>query len=135
MEIRPHHALCAQFFEGKGYSEPFAEHMRRVLTALKNTDAVVTLTGGCDCICAGCPNHNNGVCTSDDKVKEIDARAADKMGLTAGDTVRWSRLCELAEQTVIRPGLLREVCGDCEWIGLCAGKARKNNGEQTGNEV
>ena len=31
MLIRPHHALCAQFFEGKGYSERFVGHMYQIL--------------------------------------------------------------------------------------------------------
>ena len=79
------------------------------------------MTNECDSICAECPNCKNGVCLSDEKVREIDRRAAQKMGLDYGDSVRWSKLCEAAAQTVIRPGLLRAVCGDCEWIGLCAG--------------
>ena len=126
IKLRPHHALCARFFEGKGYSDRFTAHMNGVLAELKNTDAVVTLTAECDCICAGCPNQVNGVCTSDEKVKGIDRRAITKMGLEPGGSVRWSRLCGLALQTIIRPGLLRDVCGDCEWIGLCAGKTEKN---------
>ena len=125
--LRPHHAVCAQFFEGKGYSDQFTKHMRSVLAALKSTDPVVTITGGCDCICAECPNQINGVCTSDEKVKGIDRRAVNKMDLDFGVSVRWSRLCSLAVQTIIRPDLLRDVCGDCEWIGLCAGKEKNND--------
>ena len=125
--LRPHHAVCAQFFEGNGYSDQFTAHMRSVLEKLKSTDAAVTLTGECDCICAKCPNQSNGVCTSDEKVKGIDRRAITKMGLDFGETVRWSRLCGLAVRTIILSGQLRDVCGDCEWIGLCAGKEHKNN--------
>ena len=96
--------------------------MSSVLSALKSTDPVVTITGGCDCICAECPNQINGVCTSDEKVKGIDRRAVNKMDLDFGVSVRWSRLCSLAVQKIIRRGQLHDVCGDCEWIGLCAGK-------------
>ena len=127
IKLRPHHAVCAQFFEGKGYSDQFTKHMRSVLAALKSTDPVVTITGGCDCICAECPNQINGVCTSDEKVRGIDRCAANKMDLDFGAAVRWSRLCSLAVQTIIRPDLLRDVCGDCEWIGLCAGKEKNND--------
>ena len=124
IKLRPHHALCAQFFEGKGYSDQFTKHMSSVLTALKNTDAVITLTSDCDCICAECPNQIGGVCTSEEKVKGIDRRAINKMGLDFGETVLWSRLCGLAVQTIIRQGVLLDVCGDCEWIGLCAEKEK-----------
>ena len=48
MRIRPHHALCAQFFVGKGYSEQFVEHMCRVLAELGRNGALVTLTVECD---------------------------------------------------------------------------------------
>ena len=125
IKLRPHHALCAQFFEGKGYSDRFTKHMSSVLASLKSTDTVVMITSGCDCICAGCPNQINGVCTSDEKVKGIDRRAVNKMDLDFGANVRWSKLCGLAVQTIIRPGLLRDVCCGCEWIGLCAGKEKK----------
>ena len=124
IKLRPHHAVCAQFFEGKGYSDQFAAHMSNVLAALKNTGAVVMITSECDCICAECPNQINGVCTSDEKVKEIDRRAVNKMDLDFGDSIRWSELCGLAVQTIIQPELLPDVCGDCEWIGLCAGKEK-----------
>ena len=125
IKLRPHHSVCAQFFEGKGYSDRFTAHMRSILSELKGTDAFVTLTDECDCICAECPNQIGGVCTSDEKVKGIDRRAVNKMDLDFGETVRWSRLCGLAVQTIIQPGLLRDVCGNCEWIGLCAGKEKK----------
>ena len=125
--LRPHHAVCAQFFEGKGYSDWFTAHMHSVLASLKSTDPVVTIISECDSICAECPNQINSVCTSDEKVKEIDRRAITKMGLAFGESVRWSRLCGLAVQTIIQPGLLRDVCHDCEWIGLCAEKEHKNN--------
>ena len=55
----------------------------------------------------------------------IDRRAVNKMDLDFGATVRWSRLCWLAVQTIIRPGVLLDVCDNCEWIGLCAGKEKK----------
>ena len=58
MTLRPHHALCAQFFVGKGYSAQFVEHMKRVLSEL-DRGADVTLTDGCDAICAGCPNNRD----------------------------------------------------------------------------
>ena len=118
MPLRPHHALCAQFFTGHGYSEAFTEHMRRTLGAL-NDGASVTLVNGCDCICAGCPNNRNGVCETDEKVNVIDCRTLDAAGLAFGDTLPWRDLCALAEEKIIAPGALPSVCGDCEWIDLC----------------
>jgi hypothetical protein len=29
--LRPHHGLCFQFYEGKGYSPDFIDHMEKVV--------------------------------------------------------------------------------------------------------
>ena len=123
--IRPHHALCARFFVGKGYSEQFTAHMYGILSALKENGAVVTLTEDCDAICSGCPNNRNGVCETDAKVRAIDRRAIEEMGLHFGDTLPWRTLSENAAQRIILPGKLKAVCRDCEWIGLCTGMSEK----------
>ena len=121
-QLRPHHALCAQFFRGKGYDERFVDHMRNLLAALDGGDATVTLTDGCDAICAACPHNDGGVCVTDEKVRGIDARAAEAMGLRIGDTLPWRALCHRARKEIILPGKLRDVCRDCEWIGICGGE-------------
>ena len=121
MDLRPHHALCAQFFEGKGYSEAFVAHMYGVLAALER-DGVVTLTDECDAICAGCPNNKGGVCETDEKVKAIDRRAIEAMGVRFGDTLPWRELSTLAKEKIVAAGKLKDVCCDCEWIGICEGK-------------
>ena len=121
MKLRPHHALCAQFFEGKGYSEQFVAHTYGVLSALEH-GACVTLTDGCDCICSGCPNNRNGVCETDEKVRAIDRRAMEAMRLSCGDTLSWRDLSALAKDRVVLSGRLSDVCRDCEWIALCLNK-------------
>ena len=121
MDLRPHHALCAQFFIGKGYSEQFVEHMYTVLSEL-DRGAVVTLVDGCDAICAGCPNNKDGVCETDEKVRAIDRRALEAMELRFGDALPWRGLSALAKEKIVAAGKLNEVCRDCEWIGVCGGK-------------
>ena len=105
--IRPHHALCAQFFVGKGCSESFVTHMYGILSELKEDSAVVTLVDGCDAICEGCPNHREGVCETDEKVRAIDRRAIEAMGLRFFDTLPWRELSETAKQRIILPGSAR----------------------------
>lgn len=118
IRIRPHHALCAQFFEGKGYSEQFVEHMYAILSKL-DRGASVTVTDGCDAICEGCPNNRRGVCETDEKVRAIDARAIEAMGLHSGDALPWQELSALAKEKIILPEKLKNVCRDCEWIDVC----------------
>lgn len=121
LKLRPHHALCAQFFEGKGYSEAFVAHMYGVLSEL-DRGAAVTLADRCDAICAGCPNERDGVCETDEKVRAIDRRAIEAMGVRFGDTLSWHDLSTLAKERIVAAGKLSDVCRDCEWIGICEGK-------------
>ena len=120
MHIRPHHAVCAQFFVGKGYSAAFVDHMYRILAALDCDGAVVTLTDGCDAICSACPENRDGVCRSEQKVHSIDRRAIEAMGCRFGDTLPWQTLTALARDNIITPQKLLEICRDCEWIGICS---------------
>lgn len=117
-KLRPHHALCALHFVGKGYSESFVAHMYATLNALES-GADVTLVDGCDAICAGCPNLRDGVCETDAKVRAIDRRAIAAMGLSFGQTLPWCKLCTLAKDRIVAAGRLNEICRDCEWIALC----------------
>ena len=121
LKLRPHHALCAQFFEGKGYSEQFVAHMYGVLAEL-DRGVSVTLVDGCDAICAGCPNNRDGVCETDEKVKVIDRRAIEAMGLLFGDMLPWRDLSALAKERIVAAGKLKDVCRGCEWIGVCEGE-------------
>ena len=128
MRIRPHHALCAQFFVGKGYSEAFVAHMYQVLAELDREGALVTLTDACDDICTACPNRRDGRCETEEKVAAIDGRALRAMGLKVGDTLPWRELRAAAQRRIILPGALGEVCADCEWISLCLGLLRETKG-------
>ena len=120
MKLRPHHALCTQFFVGKGYSEQFVNHMFRVLAELNREGAIVTLTEECDEICAACPNNRSGSCETALKVAAIDHRVMEALNLKPGDTLHWKDLCALARRDIIEPGRLLEICADCEWIGICS---------------
>ena len=118
-KLRPHHGLCIAFFEGKGYSAAFAENMKRVIAVLEANDPEVTLADSADVICAACPNDRGGVCESAEKVGRYDDAVLRLTGHACGDTLRWSEFRALADGRILSPGLLGEVCGDCQWYGIC----------------
>ena len=126
MNVRPHHALCARFFVGRGYDDAFVDGMYRTLSSLGSDGARVTLTDGCDAICAACPHNLCGVCETDEKVRSIDARAIEALGLSFGDTLSWRDLQTRVKDKILAPGKLSGVCRDCEWIDLCKTIAEKN---------
>lgn len=117
--IRPHHALCIRFFEGKGYSEDFVRHMSAVIEELKRNNPAVSLSGGCDTLCEKCPHNIGGVCDTDDKVRAIDERALAMMELSVSDTLRWNDLYARSYDRIVGPSGLTEVCRDCEWRYIC----------------
>lgn len=119
-DLRPHHALCAGFFRGKGYSEAFVANMTEVVGTLRASDPLLTLRGGADAVCRCCPHNHDSVCDSADKVARYDAAVLRLTGLADGATLRWSALSALARERILAPGRLSEVCGDCQWYDICS---------------
>ena len=95
--------------------------MYGVLSELEH-GGVVTLVDRCDAICTGCPKNRDGVCETDEKVRAIDRRAIEAMGVRFGDTLPWRGLSTLAKERIVATEKLKDVCRDCEWIGICEGK-------------
>ena len=117
--LRPHHALCIRFFEGKGYSEAFIRHMTDVIDMLQRDDPAITLVDGCDILCEQCPHNTGGVCDHDEKVRGIDQRALEKMALPVGSVLPWHECYTRAYDSIIKAGRLKEVCRDCQWLSIC----------------
>ena len=122
--LRPHHALCAGFFRGRGYSAAFTDNLASVLEALRASDPLLAPRASADPICAACPHNRGGVCESEEKAARYDAAVLRLTGLHPGDTLRWSELRGRVEEAVLARGRLGEVCGDCQCHALCAGTDR-----------
>lgn len=120
MRIRPHHGMCLAFFEGKGYSGGFTAHMAQVQERLLREDPEVCLQPETDEICTCCPNDENGVCTAAEKVDRYDRAVLEQCGLTPGQSIRWSRFSRLVDKHILSPGRREQICGDCQWNGVCA---------------
>lgn len=113
-ELRPHHALCLQFFEGKGYSEGFTGYMDCFSRSLQD-NTHLSIAEGEDLLCAHCPNRGSGcpgAARYDQAVKEL-------CGLRSGQSISWAELTRRVRQEILLPGRLKEVCGDCEWFSIC----------------
>ncbi len=119
--LRPHHGLCLVFFEGKGYSETFVEHMQEVRDILSPGSArSVRLTLGVDEICAACPHNINGICEHNERALRYDRGVLALCGLGEG-VIDFAGFEELITKRILIPGLQRHICGGCRWINICAG--------------
>lgn len=98
LRLRPHHLNCIPRFKGRGYSDEFCVNMRKIKERIDRGEAY-EIVFSADDICAVCPNLENGMCKSNDKVERFD-RLTEKFG-----TADISR-----------------ICSSCEWYFMC-----KNN--------
>ncbi|MBP0974189.1 MAG: DUF1284 domain-containing protein [Oscillospiraceae bacterium] len=119
MKLRPHHLLCIGFFEGKGYSPAFVQHMTRIIAYLEQTAPPVTLTCACDVICQACPHCRDGICETAEKVLRYDKAVLSCCGLQEGDTLPYPLLREHVAAEILAKHRLSGVCGDCSWFSVC----------------
>lgn len=121
MKLRPHHLLCVQKYTGHGYDERFTAHMTALTARLRAApETEIVLTGGCDELCAACPNVRAGVCADGEKTAAMDAAVLARCGLAAGTAAPWREAARLARERIFRTDGFISVCGGCQWFGLCA---------------
>ena len=116
MNIRPHHILCIQRFTGHGYNEEFTNHMKAVVSKLKSKpETYITVREGCDDLCKMCPNREDEVCSSFEKVKTMDNAVLRVCGITYKDTVSWEKLAYRARTLIFETDAFQRICADCQW--------------------
>ena len=126
MPLRPHHGMCFPFYEGKGYSADFTDHMGRVIRALsERPETSVRLTRSADAVCAHCPNNLGGICKSTEKVARYDAAVLDACGLKDGDALPYADFAAKVKERILDAGLRQSICGDCEWDAICSKHRRE----------
>ncbi len=116
--IRAHHGMCFSYFQGKGYSGEFTENMWAMKEKLQENPEVILLMETDD-VCAHCPNDQNGVCTSAEKVADYDRQVLALCGLVPGDRMRWSDFDRIVREKILEPGKREAICGGCQWNELC----------------
>lgn len=121
--IRAHHGLCMQFFEGKGYSSEFTKNMQYVVDCMKN-NVDITIIDGKDALCSSCPNLQNGVCSSQDKVCDMDRKVFLLCNLERDTVIKSKDFLEIVYQNIIKKDKLGYICSKCEWFNICSKKIR-----------
>ena len=123
--IRPHHMLCLQFFEGKGYSDEFSKNMMKIKDSLDSEDPVVKIVKGVDDICFLCPNRKDKLCKDEELVNSYDQRVMENVEGHIGDKISWSELSGAVHSSIIENGKMTGICSDCQWAEICLSKAKK----------
>ena len=114
LTLRPHHLLCTEFFEGRGYSDKFTENMYRVISELeKNPEIFLAVKS--DSICSECPKN----CISG-KSFSYDMKILEYCKLNENNVFRYSDLKQKVKSEILEKNLLKEICGDCQWYSICS---------------
>lgn len=119
--LRAHHGMCISFFEGKGYSSEFTQHMAHIVQNL-NENPLVKLSNQTDIVCQKCPNNHEGICETADKVASYDRQVLSHCGLTVGTILPFAQFQKMVQETIIAPGKRESICGDCQWNEICRKK-------------
>ena len=120
LNIRGHHLLCLQGFQGYGYSEDFVLNMLRINEMRKSKDTIITLTDDCDDICACCPNLINNICENEKQnniIKKMDEEVLSKL-----DINKEYNALELFDEVSLKFNTLKSVekiCIGCKWSKEC----------------
>lgn len=115
-KIRAHHGVCLYFFQGKGYSGEFVENMSR-MKAILEKNPEISLMDSPDDICAACPNRLTENCA--EKASRYDREVLRRCGLSVGERLPYREFSRKVIETILRPGVRAEICGDCQWSSLC----------------
>lgn len=114
--IRAHHGMCLTFFQGRGYSGDFVENMAKMKQILEENPEILLMDSPDD-ICAACPNRLTEACS--EKASRYDREVLRLCGLSVGQRLSYGDFSEKVIETILRPGKRAEICGDCQWSGLC----------------
>ena len=114
--LRAHHGMCLYFFQGRGYSGQFVENMGKMKAVLEE-NPTIRLMDSPDDICAACPSKVTEPCA--EKASRYDLEVLRRCGLSVGDTLSYEDFSEKVVETILRPGVRRSICGDCQWSSLC----------------
>lgn len=122
--IRAHHLLCMQGFQGYGYSDRFANHLKEIIACFRaNPDMLIQAAIDCDQICSGCPHQMENRCNKDAdadcRVKIMDSKILKCMGIKPDSIDRIQVMTERVNNTFISPEQLADICGDCQWTDKC----------------
>jgi len=115
--------MCALGFEGKGYSPDFVKNFQKIVDQLNSEqrDQIeIEVVEGIDGICQPCPNHQSGVCQTEDKIKAFDERHAEVLSIKTGDTLTWEQAKKIiAEKMTLEK--FHQACRGCSWkpLGIC----------------
>lgn len=118
--LRPHHGLCIQFYEGKGYSKDFTKKMDELVDLIEtNPNMLIQLYSDVDVLCESCPNNKDSRCITYEKVKRFDEMVLSYCNINFWDIISIRDFLQLVRTEILDKRLQPSICSDCEWYSIC----------------
>jgi uncharacterized protein len=122
INIRAHHLLCMQGFQGFGYSKDFEQNMQKYIDIIRAFPLkLIEITTKCDVICYKCPHNVKESCqkSSEKEIKAIDKLVLKKLNLKEGSKVNAKDIFTLINRKLRNYYDIHEICGNCSWKVKC----------------
>lgn len=118
--VRPHHGLCIQFYEGKGYSEEFTKKMDELIIQIHlNPSMLIQLHTDVDVLCNSCPNNIESECITNEKVKKFDEKVLSYCDMKSGQVLSIQEFLQSTKEMILEKDLQPSICSECEWYSIC----------------
>ena len=123
LQFRPHHFLCANGFEGKGYSPDFVYNFADIVAELRGPQGdqvLLQVVTGADDICQPCPHRREKSCTKQALIESLDQRHLEALRLTEKQVLSWGHVKERIK-SYVSDSVFDSMCRGCGWQseGMC----------------
>lgn len=121
--LRPHHILCLQGFQNKGYSDRFTQELLTLHKQLQNNkNQHILIKKTQDSICTHCPHSQNNQCHKDSesnqRMMKRDQSTLKQLSVTEG-LYTWSHLIKISQKQISSQNDTYEICFECDWQKDC----------------
>lgn len=120
IQLRGHHLFCLVGFRGMGYSEEFANNMKKVYHQIQsNPNTPIQIINGPDCLCEKFPDTEKYHC-KDKNIFVRDSTILKLLKLQVGQIITWGEI-EKKIANFITPSTIHTICSTCPWkeYGVC----------------
>ncbi len=123
LQIRGHHLLCIQGYQGYGYDRQFEINMSSVKEHLMADNHLIEVVTGLDVICASCPHAGDSGCNLDSNANEtitlMDQNLLKALTIRPGTLIQAETIFALTNTKLQSKLDLTGICDQCRWQQKC----------------
>lgn len=113
INLRGHHLLCLQGYQGYGYDQKFKENMDKIFNSIKE-DVTIKLINDIDDLCSYCPNLEE--CKDIEKKDDELIKIAN---LEINKEYSSKELFKIVNKNIKTKNDLELICENCQWMEKC----------------